>query len=500
MTPSVFPAPPVDRPDVEVPGERSIPRRAVLGALLAGLVAAEVVPLDRPGLGWLLAGLAGLGAVLATTRRAAWSAGRIASAVAVVLLLGAGTVRAAGWLFVLCVLVALPFASLAVAGGGGTWGRLARGATALPFAVPAAVTRTVHSGVVPRRGRQLATGTIAGLILVAVFATLFAGANPAFAQLLTDAADALSPAGVLLFVLAGCLTLAAAHLRTAPPPAAGAPPAHRRMLARVEWVVPVALVDLVFGVFVWSEGVVLFGGHQYVLGPDGPTFAEYARSGFWQLTLVTVLSLGIVGVVAYRVHRSDGVLIRILVGTLGILTLVVVASALSRMSTYVQAYGYTRVRLLGFGAELSFGAVVVLLLVAGVRMRGRWLPGAVAGLVVTAVLALVAVNPDAVVARTVIGRYQQDGHLDGKYLSGLSEDAVPALDRLPDVERSCVLNAMHLPSTVDSWSAYNAGRSAARRLVRVRPPDRYEPGCPFVFQSGPWNPVFQSGPGDPVGG
>jgi len=125
------------------------------------------VPLDRPGLGWLLAGLGGLGAVLATTRRTAWSAGRIGSAVAVVLLLGAGTVRAAGWLFVLCVLVALPFASLAVAGGGGTWGRLARGATALPLAVPAAVTRTVHSGVGPlRRGRQLATGTIAGLILV----------------------------------------------------------------------------------------------------------------------------------------------------------------------------------------------------------------------------------------------------------------------------------------------------------------------------------------------
>ena len=85
MAPSVSPAPPVDTPDVEVPGELSIPRRVVLGALLAGLVAAVVVPLDRPGLGWLLAGLGGLGAVLATTRRTAWSAGRIGSAVAVVL-------------------------------------------------------------------------------------------------------------------------------------------------------------------------------------------------------------------------------------------------------------------------------------------------------------------------------------------------------------------------------------------------------------------------------
>ena len=42
------------------------------------------------------------------------------------------------------------------------------------------------------------------------------------------------------------------------------------MLARVEWVVPVALVDLVFGVFVWSEGVVLFGGHPFVFAYAKP--------------------------------------------------------------------------------------------------------------------------------------------------------------------------------------------------------------------------------------
>jgi len=199
-----------------------------------------------------------------------------------------------------------------------------------------------------------------------------------------------------------------------------------------------------------------------------------------------VLSLAIVALIAYRagrVDRADRVLVRFLVGTLGVLTLVVVASALSRMSTYVQAYGYTRVRLLGFGGELSLGVVLVLLLIAGVRLRGRWLPGAVAGIAVTAVLALVAVNPDAVVARTVIHRYQQDGHLDGRYLSRLSDDAVPAIDRLPEPARSCVLNAMWTgQSTVDTWSSGNAGRDAARALLRVRPPDRSVPACPWVFE------------------
>jgi uncharacterized protein DUF4153 len=457
----------------------ALPRRVLLGAALTGLVAAAVVPLDRPGLGWLLAGLVGLGAVLAT-RRPAWSATRTGCALATVVLLGAGTVRAAGWLFVLCLVTALPFASLAVAGGGGTWGRLLRGAAAIPAAVPVAAARTARGATVRA---PFVTGTVAGLVLVVVFGVLFADANPAFAHLVRDAAGRLSFGGALLFLLGGAIVLAAGYLRTTTLAPDRVPWPDRRLLARAEWVIPLALVDLVFAVFVWEEGVVLFGGHTYVLGPGGPTFAQYARSGFWQLSLVTVLSLAIVAVTAYRTDRSDRVLIRIVVGALGLLTLVVVASALSRMATYVQAYGYTRVRLVGFGAELVLGVVVVLLLVAGVRMRGRWLPGAVATVAVCGVLGLVAVNPDAVVARTVIGRFHHDHHLDGGYLSRLSADAVPQIQRLPDPQRSCVLNAMRArPSTVDSWYAYNAGRDTARAALLALPARHSVPPCPFVSE------------------
>jgi Domain of unknown function (DUF4173) len=442
--------------------------RSLLCAVAAGVAAATLVPLDRPGLGWLLGGLAAFAAVLASGRRRAWSPARVGAAAAVVLLLAAGTLRDAHWLFALCVAVALPFASLAVAGGGGTWGRLLRGAVALAVSVPAAA-RTTGSAVATGRGgraRQVATGTAAGLVLASVFAGLFAAANPAFRVLLRDLTPRLTVGRVVVLLAVGGLTLAAAYLRTRPPVLAAPDPepgAHRRMLARAEWAVPLALVDLVFVAFVWAEGVVLFGGYRYVLAPGGPTFAGYARSGFWELGLVTLLSLGIVAVIAYRVDRTDAVLVRVLGGTLCVLTLVVVASALFRMSTYVDAYGYTRSRLLGTVAVSVLGALVVLLLVAGVRLRGRWLPGAAATVVVLAVLGLVAVNPGAVVARTVIGRYQHDGHLDGGVLTGLSDDAVPELDALPEPWRSCVLNEYYLRvSTMDTWRELNLGRFSAR--------------------------------------
>lgn len=233
------------------------------------------------------------------------------------------------------------------------------------------------------------------------------------------------------------------------------------------WVVPLALV-----VFVASEGVVLFGGYRYVLARGGPTFAGYARSGFWELGLVTLLSPGTVAVVAYRVDRSayvDRVLVRVLGGALCLLTLVVVASALLRMSTYVDAYGYTRPRLLGAAVVLVLGVLLVLLLVAGVRLRGRWLPGAAATVVVLAVLGLVAVNPGAVVARTVIGRYHKDGHLDIPSLWYLSPDALPEIAALPEPLRSCVLNQYQPPSTVDDWRAWNGGRATGWGAWHARP-------------------------------
>lgn len=456
--------------------------RTLLCAVVAGVAAAVLVPLDRPGLGWSLAGVVAVAAVLVAGPRRPWRATRVGAAVAVVALLAAGTLRAAPWLDWLCVLVALPCASLAAAGGGGTWGRVLRGAFALPVSVPAAARTTGSAVASGGRGGQVAAGTVAGVALASVFTALFAAANPAFRGLVRALGTGFTVGGALVFVVVLALTLSATRLRTRPPAPDREPDPYRHLLARAVWVLPLALVDLVFVVFVASEGVVLFGGYRYVLARGGPTFAGYARSGFWELGLVTLLSLGILAVVAYRVDRggrADRVLVRVLGGALCLLTLVVVGSALFRMSTYVDAYGYTRPRLLGAVAVLVLGVLLVLVLVAGIRLRGRWLPGAVATVVVLAVLGLVAVNPDAVVARTVIGRYRHDGHLDVESLWALSPDALPEIAKLPEPWRSCVLRGYDPPSTVDDWRAWNYGRYTgwaawgAHPLLYTVPPDCY---------------------------
>jgi hypothetical protein len=457
--------------------------RALVASVAVGITAAALVPPAEPGLGWVLAGAVAVAAICAAGPAPRWNKARVLPALGAVLLLAAGTVRAAGWLFVLCLAVAVPLASLAVAGGGGTWRRTARGAGALLVTAPRAVGWSAGAlrAVDARRWlRSAVPGVLAGLALVVVFGALFASADPVFAKLLRDSVPPVSPAAVLVFLAGGLVTLSALRLRATPPPEED-DPVDRRALPRAHWVVPLALLDALFAVFVAVQVTVLFGGHGYVLDPRGPSYAEYARGGFWQLTVATALTLAVVGFVAQRA-RTDRVLIRLLAGPLCLLALVVVASALRRMGLYVEAYGFTRVRLVAFTVEVLLGVAFLLVLAAGVRLRAPWLPAASVTAVVAAVLTFVAIDPDAVVARTIIARFDHDRHLDAGYLSGLSADAVPEIDRLPEPYRSCVLAGLaDRPSTVDPWYAVNAGRRTALRVLRERPLRPDATPCGGVF-------------------
>jgi len=211
----------------------------------------------------------------------------------------------------------------------------------------------------------------------------------------------------------------------------------------------VGTLVVVFAGFVAVQTTVLFGGAQHVLTTEHLTFADYARSGFWQLLTVTVLTLFIMAVAARkadRTSRADRAWLRALLGGLAILSLVVVASAIGRMWTYEQAYGFSRLRILVSACELWLGVVFLLILVAGIRLRTRatWLPQAVVATGVLALLILVGLNPDRFVADRNVDRYFRTGRIDLSYLSHLSVDAVPALDRLPAGDRDCVLLAVAL--------------------------------------------------------
>ncbi|RKT57364.1 DUF4153 domain-containing protein [Saccharothrix australiensis] len=438
------------------------PNRVLLTSVVAGVAAAVLVPLDRPGVGWAPAALAVF--LLLGKVRLGW-------AVAAVALFGTGALVAAEWLFALCAIAGCAAASLAVVGG-----VTARGLLFGSVAVPAAALRAVPwlaKGLRAGGGSPMVRPVLVTVGLLVVFVPLLAGADAAFADLL----GALVPDGslvepVVLFLVVGLTTTAARFLRAAPPELDGTPTVPRT-IARRDWVLPVGALVVLFAAFVGVQVTTLFGGDDHVLRTAGLTYAEYARSGFWQLLAVTLLTLGVIAVTAQLAEvgtRTDRTWLRALLGALSVLSLVIVASALARMWAYQQAYGFTVLRVLVATCELWLGVAYLLVLAAGVRLDGRWLARAVLGAGFAALVGLAALNPERFIAERNIARWQESGRIDLDYLTGLSDDAVPAIATLPDALRDCVLRYRRVKD--DDWRSWNLARSRAREVPRSEQPTR----------------------------
>ncbi|WP_130509936.1 DUF4153 domain-containing protein [Krasilnikovia cinnamomea] len=494
------------------PGRPASPA-TLLAVAVAATVAALSLPLDRGGAGWMVTAAIGVVALvvarlapypqppgapvpLVSWRGPALSPARYFWSAATVLLLSAGTLRAAGWLFALCVLTAAVTGALAVAGGRSLRGMVV--ATVLAaFSVLRALPWVARGLARIRRGgtggsgtRVVATAAVSVALLV-VFGALFASADAAFSRMLDSIVPDMRVDTVVrwcfIFAVTAGLLSGAAYLRAAPPDLSGWDRRGTRTVRRLEWAVPLCLLVAMFAVFVGVQLTVLFGSQAHVLRTEGLTYAEYARSGFWQLLVVTGLTLLVLTGAARwapRESRTDRVLVRAVLGALAGLTLVIVASALHRMNLYADTYGLTRLRVLVALCELWLGVVFVLVLVAGVRLRATWLPRVAVGAGVFALLALVAVNPDGLIADRNVDRFVRTHKIDTWYLSTLSPDAVPALDRLPQPERDCALGpiALGLNADPDDWRGANYGRSRARDLLASRPTTSDQP-CPIPYGS-----------------
>ncbi|TXS16033.1 DUF4173 domain-containing protein [Streptomyces sp. wa22] len=335
------------------------------------------------------------------------------------------------------------------------------------------------------RVRTVARTTAVAVVLLIVFGALFASADAAFADLLgsltPDVSIGDSPWRVFLFVLGLLGALAAAYSAAAPVRWDGITVRPGTARNRAEWALPLIVLNLLFAVFIGLQLVVLLGGYDKVLEETGLKPAEYARQGFWQLLWATVLTLIVIALAlrwAPRGRAGDRTLVRSVLGLLCVLTLVVVASALRRMDLYVDAFGLTRLRISVAAVELWLGVVLVLILAAGV-FGARLLPRAVVGSAAVGVLAFGLISPDGLIAEQNVQRHRSGGTIDIEYLKGLSADAVPALNELPEPLRSCALENFQRDFALPDapWYATSWGEARAREVIEEHPAESQGAKC-----------------------
>ncbi|WP_404868713.1 DUF4153 domain-containing protein [Kitasatospora griseola] len=459
--------------------------RVLIAAAVSGLVSALVLG-DGLGINLLLcaaAGAAGAGmTALGTGRRIKpW---HLVFAVAALLLCVVPAVSGADGAVMLAVLSAICLGSLTLHGGA-RWIGVAMGSIGLwAHFMPGLAwgLRTLKERRFPARARvgQVVKAVGVSLLLLVVFGTLFAGADSTVADLLAHLVPSVEPGETPLrfvFFAGGVLlALGAAHAAAAPRRWDRTEIRAGKERGRLEWAMPLAVMNLLFGTFVVVQLVVLIGGYGSIMRRTGMTPAAYARQGFWQLLWIAVLTLVVVALAKYWAPRSnagDRRLVKVMLGLLCTLTLVVVGTALVRMSLYMDAFGLTRLRVNVAAVEIWLGLVFLMVLCGSVLSSRRWLPRAVVLSAALAVALFGLLRTDGLIAEQNVDRYRTSAaRLDLAYLRGLSVDAVPVLDQLPDDLRTCALQpiaAELADEPAPSWYAMSRAEARAREILAAHP-------------------------------
>ena len=412
---------------------------AVAAALVVGLLADQAMRTGRIGLGATLTSMVGA-LVALTLGRLQRTESRLLIGGAVLFALWF-TVRASPWLLwpdLAAVFMLLGLAtSFAVRGSVFDLGATELAARFFHSCLQlAAGAGFIATPALRARGRLRSAapylrGVLLALPIAALIAGLLASADPVFASFFRLNIELGKLLLDLFFVLVGALSVAGL-LRiaaSAPLERIDGPP---RRLGATETLVVLAVLDAVFLAFAAAQVMAATGGAADALRSAGVTYADYARSGFFQLLWVAGITLALLVMFGRAGKVSQGGarlgFIALALGAIA-LTLMIDVVAFRRLGLYEEAYGFTMLRLYSHVFAVWVAVVFVLLALdfLGVWRSRRWFVGAT---IVTALAVLLGLNigsPEAMVVALNTSHAQTAHKIDTGYLAELSSDATPAL-------------------------------------------------------------------------
>ena len=195
-----------------------------------------------------------------------------------------------------------------------------------------------------------------------------------------------------------------------------------------------AVIALVYVLYLFSQLAYFFSAFSGLL-PKSYTVAQYARRGFFEMTIICGINLLIVFLVLLLAKRKDRVAPkgeRILSVFLCLFSLVLIATALSKMMLYIDSFGMTRLRILT-SVFMVFLAVLFLAVIAHLLVpKVPYMKIAVVAATVL-VLATCYADVDRLIASYNVSAYQTGKleEIDTDTLEELSSDAaIPYIMKL----------------------------------------------------------------------
>ena len=340
--------------------------------------------------------------------------------------------------------------------------------------------------VLARRSVPAVRGAALAVPVVLVFALLLANADPLFASLRDGIWETIAQwvvvPKIVFFIVLLTIVLGAygfavrgAALET---PTLDAPLFPALRLGDTERLIVIGSVASLFALFLILQVSYLFGNAPAVVG-SGFTFAEHARRGFAELTIVATLCAVLIIVLERYAERGPrDALIRVVELVVVVELVFLLVSAFRRVALYEAAYGFTTSRVY---AQAYMHVMTVLLALLGFEIRGGLNVGRLTRhAALTGALAFVAMlywNHEGWIAERDVGRYEKTGKLDEVYLTmDLSANALPAvvaaLPRLGEETanriRVCLSDkyvGLQMLASEDRWFELNHGRVGARQAL-----------------------------------
>jgi len=165
------------------------------------------------------------------------------------------------------------------------------------------------------------------------------------------------------------------------------------------------LLNGLYVVFIASQLPYFFSAFRGAVPPGWESYAEFARRGFFELCVIAVLNIIILAGthIGVEIAQRRSAALRALSSLLATLTLVLIATAFSKLALYIGIFGLTTQRLLP-GVFLIFLAVVFIGVI--VRQRRQFSIMRLTAFTGAALLCLLCVvNTDALVANYNANRY-----------------------------------------------------------------------------------------------
>ncbi|MGV3755987.1 MAG: DUF4153 domain-containing protein [Verrucomicrobiota bacterium] len=253
-------------------------------------------------------------------------------------------------------------------------------------------------------------------------------------------------------------------------------PVSPELLGGIEVGVLLTALNGLFLVFIIFQVKYLFGGDALVQRTANLSYAEYFRSGFFELIAVAALVLPLLLACDWLWKGSESkTRFRQLAVCLLIQLGVVMASAFKRLALYLEAYGLTEQRLYAAAVLCWLGFAALWLGLTVLRDRRPYFaPGIVVAAFVMIFL-LNIYNPDMRIAEHQLSRKEAGKNWDLDYLLLLSADAAPVLttdlEKFSAEEKNRILERVTNRWTkgTEDWRTSNWSRWQASKWKEANP-------------------------------